>query len=66
MPDKIYRRQMPHKICAKGPCRDVYKSCGLWESENRCDWARHMTRFFDINCARSCRVCKTDATIGKV
>jgi hypothetical protein len=51
-------------VCA-GPCQDIYKSCMRWEHEDRCQSMRQQTKFFDINCAVTCKMCHYDNTTGE-
>ncbi|VDN01371.1 unnamed protein product [Thelazia callipaeda] len=39
------------------PCQDIYRSCVQWKNQGQCEQMRHHTRFFDVNCALSCKQC---------
>uniref|UniRef100_A0A1I7RT59 EGF-like domain-containing protein n=1 Tax=Bursaphelenchus xylophilus TaxID=6326 RepID=A0A1I7RT59_BURXY len=50
-------------IRCQRPCQDVYRSCGRWKEEGRCEWGRFILPFFEDNCAKSCSVCGNDGTV---
>ncbi|CAD5223948.1 unnamed protein product [Bursaphelenchus okinawaensis] len=50
-------------IGCQRPCQDVYRSCGRWKEEGRCEWGSFILPFFEDNCAKSCGVCSNDGRV---
>ncbi|VDP04494.1 unnamed protein product [Soboliphyme baturini] len=47
------------------PCQDIYGSCEFWGEQDRCESMRPATKFFDINCAVTCKQCRFSNLTGK-
>ncbi|VBB27627.1 unnamed protein product, partial [Acanthocheilonema viteae] len=53
-------------IMCRRPCQDIYKSCGSWKEQNRCQWAKFILPFFEDNCAESCGSCQNNGRSLKI